>query len=321
MEESKAAVAAALIGNGALAVLKGVSAAFTGSAAMLAETFHSVADTGNQALLFLGMHLGKRPPDRLHPFGYGKNVYFWAFVVSVMLFSLGGAFSIWEGVRKYLHPGEHEQGGLLWAYGVLAGGFVFESISLGIAIHAFIKDKGDRTLRQYWRDIRDPTLPTVVLEDTAALLSLVIAAGGLTLAHASGNLLWDAAASAAIGLMLVVIAIVLAIENYSLLIGEAAPAGIETKIRRVANGDEAVNGVVSLRTMHVGPHDILIALALDFRDELSTSEVESAIARLHGRIEEAVGGLTDSQMIVIEPVPSENMALSPAGSRQSGSRQ
>src|SRR6266508_2538955 len=127
MAESKTAVTAALLGNAALAVLKGAAAVSTGSAAMLAETFHSVADSGNQVLLFLGMWLSERPPDSRHPFGHGKDIYFWAFVVSVILFSLGGAFSIWEGVRKFLHAGEHA-GSLWWAYAILAGGFVFESI-------------------------------------------------------------------------------------------------------------------------------------------------------------------------------------------------
>jgi cation diffusion facilitator family transporter len=144
---SKTAVAAALIGNGCLAVLKGIGAAVTGSAAMLAECFHSIADTGNQGLLFLGMRLADRPADRTHPFGHGKNVYFWAFVVSVMLFSLGGAFSIWEAIRKFLHPGEHTAA-FGWTYGVLGGGFLFELISLGVAVRAVRREKGSASLRE-----------------------------------------------------------------------------------------------------------------------------------------------------------------------------
>ena len=302
--ESNTAVMAALLGNGALAVLKGVAAAFTGSAAMLAEAFHSVADTGNQALLCLGMRLGDRPPDRRHPFGYGKDIYFWAFVVAVILFSLGGAFSIWEGVRKYLHAGEHEAGGVLWAYGVLAGGFVFESVSLGIAVHALIKAKGDGTLRTYWRDNRDPTLPTVVLEDSAALLSLVIAAAGIALAHATGNVLWDAAASATIGLILVGIAIVLAIENYSLLIGEAAPEHVEATIRRLITDDVEVEGIVDLRTMHIGPHDILIVAGVQFHRDLPVPRIEAAITRLQHRVKKALEETTTVDLIVIEPTQS-----------------
>jgi cation diffusion facilitator family transporter len=311
MAESKTAVTAALLGNAALAVLKGVAATATGSAAMLAETFHSIADAGNQGLLFLGMRLGARPADRRHPFGYGKDVYFWAFVVSVILFSLGGAFSIWEGVRKFLHGGE-PSGSVAWAYGVLAGGFVFESISLGVAVHALGRAQAGRTLRQYWRDNRDPTLPTVVLEDAAALISLVIAAAGIWLTQRTGNLLWDAAASGAIGLMLVAIAIFLAIENYSLLIGEAAPERVEAGIRRLAEDDRDVRRVVDLRTMHIGPHDILVVLGLEFQPTLTVPRVQEAIVRVQQAIKDAVGESTHARLIVIEPARPDAAAFGAA---------
>lgn len=295
---------AALLGNGSLAVLKGIAAASTGSAAMLAETFHSIADTGNQGLLFLGMRLGQRQADRLHPFGYGKDIYFWAFVVSVMLFSLGGAFSIWEGVRKYLHPAAHQDGGVGWAYGVLAGGFVFEAISLGIALRALVDAKAGTSLRQYWRDNRDPTLPTVVLEDTAALLSLGIAAGGIWLSQITRNPVWDAVASAAIGLMLVGIAVVLALENYSLLIGESAPEGIEATIRKIVRADHDVVDLVDLRTLHIGPHDILVVLGIRFHRELATVALEATIERLQTAIKRAIGTSTTARLVVIEPARS-----------------
>src|SRR6185436_18877906 len=139
MEESRTAVVAALLGNASLALLKGIAAAVTGSAAMLAETFHSIADTGNQVLLLVGMRLGRQPPDTVHPFGYGKNIYFWAFVVSAMLFTVGGAFSIWEGVHKLRAPSEHTASG--WAFLVLAGAFVFESLSLAVATRALRRAK------------------------------------------------------------------------------------------------------------------------------------------------------------------------------------
>lgn len=300
MAESKTAVMAALLGNGALAVLKGVAAVSTGSAAMLAETLHSVADTGNQGLLFLGMRLSERPPRRTHGFGYGKEVYFWAFVVAVMLFSLGGAFSIWEGARKLVHGGRHE-GPVGWSYAVLAGGFVFESISLGVALHAFLKAKGNKTLWRYWRDNRDPTLPTVLLEDTAALLSLGAAATGIWLTQATGNPAWDAGASVLIGVLLVFVAIVLALENYSLLIGEATPATVEAKIRRVVRADKDVTEVIDLRTMHMGPRDILVALGVQFRRDLTTSQIEAAIIRLQHAIRETLNGATNASLILIEP--------------------
>jgi cation diffusion facilitator family transporter len=221
MAESKTAVVAALVGNGALAVLKGTSAAFTGSAAMLAETFHSIADTANEALLLLGMRLATRPADDDHPFGHGKAVYFWAFVVSIMLFTLGGAWSIWEALRHYLHPVSKQA--TLWAYGVLAAAFVFESISFGVALHSLNAVRGSRPILDYWQDSRDPALLTVLLEDSAALVALPIAASGLWLTSYTGNGVWDAAASAVIGVLLLSVAVVLAIENHSLLIGESAP--------------------------------------------------------------------------------------------------
>src|SRR6266498_1613022 len=292
MAESKTAVMAALFGNAALAVMKGVAAASTGSAAMLAETFHSVADTGNQALLFLGMRSSQRPPDRIHGFGHGKDVYFWAFVVSLMLFSLGGAFSIWEGVHKLLGGGEH-RGPAWWSYAVLAAGFVFESISLCVALRPLRKAMGRKSLRGYWRDNRDPTLPTVVLEDTAA--------PGIWLSHVTGSLVWDAGASALIGLLLVGVAVVLALENHSLLIGEAAPATVEARIRRLVRDDEDVVDVIDLRTMHMGPEDILVALGVTFRPPLTTAQIEAAVVRLQSAISKTLDGATNDSLILIEP--------------------
>ena len=299
MEESRAAVTAALLGNGALAVIKGASAALTGSAAMLAETLHSIADTGDQALLFVGMKRSRRPPDKDHPFGYGKDVYFWTFVVSIMLFTLGGAFSIWEAVRHVLHPTEKTPSG--WAYGVLAIGFVFESVSFAVALHSLRRAKGARPLADYWHDNRDPTLLTVLLEDGAALISLLVAAAGLWLTQATGDGLWDAAASAAIGLLLLGVAVVLAIESHSLLIGERAPERVEAAIRSVVTSDPAVVSVAGLHTMHVGPHAILIVLSVVFERALATAEIEAAVRRLQRRLRERLDGLTSDRLIVIEP--------------------
>ena len=186
MEESRIAVLAALLGNLALAIVKGISAAVTGSAAMMAETFHSCADTGNQVLLFIGMRRAARPPDEVHPFGYGKDIYFWSFVVAMMLFTVGGAFSIWEGIHKLRSPGAGQPLG--WAFAVLAAAVVFEAISLGIAVRSLRRVKGDRSLREFVAENRDPTLVTVVLEDTSALVSLFLAAGGLALDGFNGVL-------------------------------------------------------------------------------------------------------------------------------------
>src|SRR5262245_13266282 len=193
VSESKVAVVAALLGNAALVVLKAVSAAVTGSAAMLAETLHSIADTGNELLLLLGMRAAEQPPDEAHPFGHGKDVYFWGFVVSVMLFTVGGAFSLWEGGRKLFHAGAHVSS--VWAYVILAGAFVFESASLTVAVRSLRRVQAGRSLREFWRETRDPTLLTVLLEDSAALVAVAVATGGLALAEVTGRPWWDAVAS------------------------------------------------------------------------------------------------------------------------------
>jgi cation diffusion facilitator family transporter len=299
--ESTRAVVAALLGNGALAILKGVAAAVTGSAAMLAETFHSIADTGNQVLLLLGARLSERPPDDRHPFGHGRNVYFWAFIVSIMLFTLGGAFAIWEAIRNYLHPHPHESYG--WAYGVLAGAFVFEAASLAVAVHALREALGGRSVIQYWRDSRDPTLLTVLLEDSAALLSVVIAASGIAVGEATGSSHWDAAASGVIGLLLLAVAVFLAFENYSLLIGETATPDVEARIRRVLADDPAVASLRSLHTMHLGPHAVLVTVEVAFHGDLSASQVAAAVARLEDRVRVTLPDGTTRRMVSIEPTP------------------
>jgi len=266
---------------------------------MLAETFHSIADTGNQILLLLGLRLARRPPDDAHRFGHGRNVYFWAFVVSVMLFTLGGAFAIWEAINKLRQGGVHATS--LWSYVVLAGAFVFEAASLGVALHTLSEVRGAVPLRRFWRDNRDPTLTTVVLEDSAALLSLVVAAAGLFLSHATGRAVWDAAASATIGVLLIAVALLLAFENYSLIIGESAPGGVQQRIAAAIRGDASVKALVSLHTMHLGPDAVLVVARVAFRPDLSVAAVEAAVGRLEARIAPLAGAQTTPRMIVVEP--------------------
>ena len=318
MSESRTAVLAALAGNGMLAILKGAGALVTGSAAMLAETCHSIADTGNQCLLFLGMRLAERPPDDEHPFGYGKDVYFWGFVVSMMLFSLGGAVSVWEAVRHYLHPVVKEIS--LWAYGGLAAGFVFETASLAIALRELRRAKGDRSLRAYWRESRDATLITVLLEDSAALVSLTIAVVAIWLTARTGNGTWDAAGSALIGLLLLAVAVVLAFENYSLLLGERASPGVEQAIRRAVTADPAVEGIAALHTMHLGPTRILIVIEARFAPDLRATDVERAVERVQRRIIELLGHRTDSRLIVVEPSSSRTARHESLSAQRGGVR-
>ena len=295
--ESTLAVVAALLGNAALVILKGIATAVTGSAAMLAETCHSIADTGNQLLLMLGMRLSRRPPDSLHPFGHGRDVYFWAFVVAMMLFSVGGAFSLWEAIDKLRHPAEHRS--FVVAYAVLGGAFVFEGISLSVALHALRKVTSG-SIWSYFRQTRDPTLATVVLEDTAAMTSILVAATGLALSEATGVPTWDAAASGVIGLVLIGVAVFLAFENYSLLIGESAPPEIEARLREVIEADPAVAKLVGLHTVHLGPDSIVVVAETAFRD-LPSDAVADAVRRLEARITEVLEGRTSPRLIIVEP--------------------
>ncbi len=302
-DDSKRAVVAALAGNVGLAVLKGVAAAMTGSAAMFAETLHSIADSGNEVLLFLGMRLARRPPDERHPLGHGRDVYFWAFVVSGLLFSLGGGFAMWEAVRTFLDPSPH--GSYAWAYGVLAAAFVFESASLVVGARAFLHEKAGRPVSEYLRDLRDPTVLVVVLEDSAALVSIVIAGAGLALAQRTGNELYDALASGLIGVILIAVAAFLAYDTYSLLIGEtAAPAATARICDAVAAERDAI-AVTSIRTLHIGPEALFIALRIHFRDDLRTRDIEAAVARLKGAIAASLRDVTRPQLIVIEPASAE----------------
>ena len=291
---------AALLGNAALAVMKGVAAVSTGSAAMVAETFHSVADTGNQVLLFLGLRLSERPPDRATASAMAATSTSGpSWCRSCSLASVA-PFSIWEGVRKLLHGSPHE-GSRWWSYAVLVGAFIFESSSLIVAWRALASARGRKSLRGFWRDNRDPTVPTVVFEDTAALVSLGIAALGIWLSQMTGAILWDAVASIVIGTLLVGVAVVLALENYSLLLGEAAPAAVEARIRRLVREDDDVLDVVDLRTMHMGPREILVALGVHFRPHLNTAQIETAVARLQTVIKKALDGATDVDLILVEP--------------------
>ena len=289
---------AALAGNAALAILKTIAALVTGSAGMLAESFHSMADTGNQVLLLVGLRLSRRPPDALHPFGHGRDVYFWAFVVAMLLFSVGGAFSVWESIGKLRHPASHQR--FTVAYIVLAFAFVFEAGSLTVAWRSWRRVTRQRSLWSFLRDARDPTLPTVVLEDTAALTSIAIAASGLLLSQITGEPAWDAVASGIIGLILIAVAVFLAFENYSLLIGEAVAPELHARLRGVIEEDGDVAALADLRTMHLGPETIAVIVEAEFREG---ADIPDAVARLEGELAQVLEGRTSPRLIAIEPRP------------------
>jgi cation diffusion facilitator family transporter len=275
---SKKAIIAAFFANLGIAVSKFVGFVITGSAGLLAEAAHSLADTGNQALLMFGSKRGKRQADRIHPFGYGPERYFWAFVVALVLFSMGGLFALYEGIHKLSDP--HEISNVGVAYGILIFAILLESYSLRTAIkeanHIRPRDKG-----WWWfiKNAKAPELPVVLLEDVGAEIGLFLALGGLTMAQITGDPRWDAVGSISIGILLVLIAIVLAIEMKGLLIGESTSEQVTQAIEHAINGAEQVNGLIHLRCMHLGPDDIIVAAKIDFDHSLTMAELAAAVDR------------------------------------------
>ena len=280
--ESKKVVIAALLGNSGIAIAKFVAAALTGSAAMLAEAFHSLADTGNQALLLLGMRLARRRPTEDHPFGFEKERYFWAFIVAVTMFFVGGCIALWEGVHKVFAPGA--PGDSLVAYIVLGVSIVLEGISFTVAMRSWRALHGRAPMREAMAGAKDPTVPLVLFEDSAALIGLVLAFGGIFLAQATGTTVWDGAASIAIGLLLCVVAVTLAQRTRQLLLGEAVSPAHTRRLREIMTGVAGVVRVIHLRTMHLGPETVLLATKVEFADALKVPEIEQAIDELERRV-------------------------------------
>lgn len=280
---SKKAIYAALVGNSLIAVTKFIAAAISGSSAMLSEAFHSCADSGNQLLLLYGFRRARRPPDRTHPFGYGKELYFWTFVVAILLFGLGAGASLYAGIVHLRQPRTIEH--LYLNYAVLATAILFEAVTLWVAFGEFQKGRRWRTFFQEVRRTKDPTLITVLFEDSAALAGLALAAAGITAAHRLGMPELDAWASIAIGLLLAAVATWLAYESKGLLVGEAAERKILDDVRRTIAADRRVTRLIEALTMHLGPADILLTLDVDFADRLTTSQIEDAIFDLERRIQ------------------------------------
>ena len=293
-------VVAALAVNIAIAAFKFVAAAMSGSSAMLAEACHSAADSANQIFLLIGLRRSARPPDRAHPFGYGLETYFWAFIVALCIFSVGGFFSVHEGVEKILHrhdPG-HAIGNAIWAYAVLGVSIVLESYSLSVAMREFRHVSAGRGVRRTLRETRDPTVLTVLFEDLAALFGLVVALGGVALARATGNVVWDGAASIVVGLALGVVAWVLGRDTMSLLTGESVTEADEQRIREVVLGHRDVVELVHLRTMHLGPEEVIAAIKVRFLGNLDTRTLELRINEIESALRQALPRL---RRIYIEP--------------------
>jgi cation diffusion facilitator family transporter len=277
-EGNRRAIVAALCANLGLAIAKFVAFSFTGAASMLAEGVHSLADTGNQALLLWGGARARREATPEHPFGYGRERYFWAFVVSLVIFSLGSLFALYEGIGRLRHP--HELSSPGWAIGVLLVGVALESGSCAMAVRESNAVRGKASWWEFIRHSKSPELPVVLLEDIGALAGLVIALLGVTLAILTGNPVFDALGSISIGLLLGVIAVVLAIEMQSLLIGEAAAPEVEARIRSSVEGSEGVRRVIHMRTQHMGPDSLLVGAKVEFDPGLDVPSLAAAIDRL-----------------------------------------
>jgi cation diffusion facilitator family transporter len=281
--ESKTAIFAAIGGNLAIAIMKFAAAAFTGSSAMLSEGIHSLVDTGNGGLLLLGIHKSKQPADATHPFGYGKELYFWSLIVAVLIFGVGGGISIYEGITHLIHPSPLEDP--FWSYVVLGLAVVFEGIVFVIAFRAFQALKGeDENIWQAIKSSKDPTTFTVLFEDAAALLGLIVAFAGIFLAHYFNNPYLDGAASILIGVILASVAVFLAYESKGLLIGEGADPETLENIRKLAEAAAGVEKVINPLTMYFGPRTILLTVDIEFDKKLSAMEVEEAVDRLEKNI-------------------------------------
>ena len=276
----------AMAANGGIAVAKFAAYLVTGSSSMLAESIHSVADTSNQGLLLLGGKRAQKVADDRHQFGYGRERYFWAFVVAMVLFALGGLFSLYEGIEKIRHP--HEIESLGWAIGVLLFAMVAEGFALRTAVVESRKVKGRRTWTEFIRRSRSPELPVILLEDAGAMIGLVLALAGVSLSAATGNAVWDGVGTVCIGVLLVAISIVLTIEMKSLLIGEAATSEHIEAINSAAAGVSTVNRVIDLKTQHIGPEELLVAGKIEFRRTLSNPELSDAIDDVESAIRAAV---------------------------------
>ncbi|MDX6556283.1 MAG: hypothetical protein QOD86_2478 [Miltoncostaeaceae bacterium] len=295
-EGSKRAIVAAAAANLGIAISKFVGFLITGSSALLAESVHSVADTSNQGLLLLGGRQASRRPTELHPFGYGRDRYFWSFVVAVVLFLIGGIFAVYEGVEKLRHP--HELSSPIVAFAILIVALGLESFSLRTAVKEARHVKGDQGWVAYIRRSKSPELPVVLLEDLGALLGLALALAGVTLTTTLDEPRFDGGATLSIGVLLVVIAVILAVEMKSLLLGEAA--GPET-VRRITTEIEAgaeVRRVIHMRTQHLGPDELLVAAKVEFDRGLAVPALAGAIDAAEGRIRAAV---PIARVIYLEP--------------------
>jgi len=279
---SKGPIYAAIAANTAIAISKFIAAGISGSSAMLSEGIHSLVDTGNGALLLYGIRRSKKPADQAHPMGHGKELYFWALVVAVLIFAIGGGMSFYEGIEHIKDPSPI--GDPTMSYIVLSLAIVFEGGALFFAVKSFNRVRGNQN---FWRAIqtsKDPSNFAVILEDAAALIGLVVAMVGVYLGHTFNNPYFDGGASIVIGVLLTLIAILMAYESKALLIGEAAEPEMVASIRQVVSTDTAVAHMNAPITLYFGPQQVLLALDVEFNNDMQADDIERAIARIEGQV-------------------------------------
>ena len=277
---SRKTVIAAMVANLAIAVTKLGAALFTGSSSMLAEGIHSIIDTANQGFLLIGLARAKKPADAKHPFGYSAEIYFWSFMVAIFIFALGSGFSMFEGVEKLLSREETELASPIVALVVLFLSFCFEGYSWSVAFKEFSEQRRGRSFLQDFSDMKDPSIFVVLFEDSAACIGVVIAAIGISLAWVTGIHMFDAIGSIVIGVLLGVVAILLAIEVKGLLIGEAAGPELDSFVRDHVKNRREVIAINELRTLHLGPSDVLLTMSLDFRDGVVSQHIEAIVSEI-----------------------------------------
>ncbi|NDJ90566.1 cation diffusion facilitator family transporter [Mycolicibacter kumamotonensis] len=293
---STRAIIAALCANAGIAAAKFIGYVITGSAAMLAEAVHSVVDTSNQALLLFGQRAAAKAPDALHPFGYGRSRYFWSFVVALVLFSLGSMFAMFEGYEKVRHPVELSSP--VVAVTILIVAILLEAFSFRTAVRESRPLKGDGSWMRFLRTSRNPELPVVLLEDTGALIGLVLALAGVGLSMLTDNPVWDGVATLGIGALLGVIAVFLMIEMHSLLIGEGATSAEDRAIRAALEGTANVTRLIHIRTQYLGPDEMLVGAKIAVVPRLDLAAIAATIDAAEANIRAAVPA---ARVIYLEP--------------------
>jgi cation diffusion facilitator family transporter len=312
MAESKLAVFGAIAANVAIAAMKFAGAAATGSSAMLSEGIHSLVDSGDGVILLVGMRLATRPADERHPFGYGKELYFWSLIVAVLIFGVGGGVSIYEGILRLLDPKPMDDAG--WSYAILGAAAVFEGSSLAIALRQFKRSIGDAPFWASLRTSKDPTLYTIMAEDSAALAGLAAAAIGVFGSHTLGLPAFDAGASIVIGLLLCGVSTLLIVQARKLLVGEAVDTEMAEAIRAIAQGEPSVHRAGWPLTMHLGPDDVLLALDAEFKTGVPAEEVSRAVNRIEQAVRQRfpeIGRIYIESRQVSAPEAGPEAALAP----------